>query len=710
MLDHLARLTWRHARAVLVAIVAFAAVAGWFGHDVEHHLKAAGFTDPGSQSEQADGIVGRALGYSGTIGEVILVRGPGGRALDVTDQSVQTEVARIVAAVSKAAYVGRVINPLAAGRSGAPLLARDGRSLILPVFLTGTDLEDRGGKADIAIRVGVGSSPLTVGYGGFAPSFSEVNNQTRRDLTRAELLAFPALTVLLLFVFRSAVAAALPLAVGVLSIVGTLFGLRLMSELVDTSLFALNITTAMGLGLAVDYALLMVSRYREELNHGATFEQAHRRTVVSAGRTVLFSGSTVAAAMAALALMPQRFLYSVGLAGAMVGIFSAATAVLVVPALLAVLGPRLDRFTVRRGAAVSDISQGWLRLARGVMRHPAAACAVTATALLCLAGPVFGTTLTGPSAQAVPRGQQSYSVNRYVNAHYGRAVTEGVTLTLVGPTSASDLAAVSDQISRVPHVAQLSPFLRVNADLALATAALDQPALTGDSQAAVRAMRKVTQPSDVRLLLGGNTARFIDQKSSLLSHAPMVIGVIVLLTLALLFLLTGSVLLPLKTLLMNSLTLAATLGLLVIVFVHRLGAGLIDYPGPYAIEVTSLVFLFAVTFALATDYAILVMARIKELRDSGLSNEEAVVQGMARTGRIISAAALMIAVVFLAFAVSPVFFMKQISVGMAVAVLVDATVVRALLVPSLLKLLGEANWWAPAPLRRFHNRFGIGEG
>jgi uncharacterized membrane protein YdfJ with MMPL/SSD domain len=283
-------------------------------------------------------------------------------------------------------------------------------------------------------------------------------------------------------------------------------------------------------------------------------------------------------------------------------------------------------------------------------------------------------------------------------------------LTLVGPTSASDLAAVSDQISRVPHVAQLSPFLRVNADLALATAALDQPALTGDSQAAVRAMRKVTQPSDVRLLLGGNTARFIDQKSSLLSHAPMVIGVIVLLTLALLFLLTGSVLLPLKTLLMNSLTLAATLGLLVIVFVHRLGAGLIDYPGPYAIEVTSLVFLFAVTFALATDYAILVMARIKELRDSGLSNEEAVVQGMARTGRIISAAALMIAVVFLAFAVSPVFFMKQISVGMAVAVLVDATVVRALLVPSLLKLLGEANWWAPAPLRRFHNRFGIGEG
>ena len=695
---------------MLLAILAFAAVAGFFGQDVEHHLKAAGFTDPSSQSEQADGIVSKALGFSATTGEVILVRGPHSSALDLSDPAVRTEVARIAAAASRATYVGKVVNPLADRQLGAGLLASDGRSLILPVFLTGTDLEDRGGKADTAIRADVGASPLTVGYGGFAPSFSEVNNQTRKDLTQAELLAFPALTVLLLFVFRSAVAASLPLVVGVLSIVGTLFGLRLMSEVVDTSLFALNITTAMGLGLAVDYALLMVSRYREELNHGATFEQAHRRTVVSAGRTVLFSGGTVAAAMAALSLMPQRFLYSVGLAGALVGLLSAATAVLVVPALLAVLGPRLDHFTVRRVAAVSDVSQGWLRLARGVMRNPVASCAVTATALLCLAGPVLGTTLTGPSAQAVPRGQQSYPVNRYVNAHYGRAVTEGITLTVVGPTSASDLTSLGDRVRQVPHIAVLSPFLRVNPDLAIATAALDQPALTGASQSAVREVRNLPAPSDVRMLLGGNTARFIDQKSSLVRHAPLVVGVIVLLTLTLLFMLTGSVLLPLKTLLMNSLTLAATLGLLVVVFVHRVGAGLLDYPGPYAVEVTSLVFLFAVTFALATDYAILVMARIKELHDSGLSNEEAVVQGMARTGRIISAAALMIAVVFLAFAVSPVFFMKQISVGMAVAVLVDATVVRALLVPSLMKLLGEANWWAPGPLRRFHDRFGIREG
>ena len=209
--------------------------------------------------------------------------------------------------------------------------------------------------------------------------------------------------------------------------------------------------------------------------------------------------------------------------------------------------------------------------------------------------------------------------------------------------------------------------------------------------------------------MSGNTARFIDEKSSLLDNAPLVVGLIVLMTIVLLFLLTGSVLLPLKTLLMNALTLAACLGILVLIFEHRFLVDLLDYPGPYAVEVTSLVFLFAVTFALATDYAVLVIARIKELRDSGLSNDEAVALGVARTGRIISAAALMIAVVFAAFAVSPVFFMKQIAVGMALGVIIDATIVRALLVPSLMRLLGEANWWAPPFLRRLHDLVGIRE-
>jgi RND superfamily putative drug exporter len=382
-------------------------------------------------------------------------------------------------------------------------------------------------------------------------------------------------------------------------------------------------------------------------------------------------------------------------------------AIFVVPALLALLGPRINSLSIRRGPAVSDASDRWLRLARAVMRRPVLVALGTTAILLGLAAPLLGTHLTGPSAQAVPPGQQSYDTNRYLESHYPRQVTEGVSLTVTGQLSDEQLAGVAGEVAAVPHVADVAPFTRAGPDVAFTTASLDGPALSDDSQDAVREVRGLSPPGGADLLVSGNTARFIDEKTSLVDNAPLTIGLIVALTVGLLFLLTGSVLLPLKTLVMNVLTLAATLGILVIVFEHKFLAGALDYPGPYAVEVTSLVFLFAVTFALATDYAVLVIARIKEHRDAGLSNDEAVAQGVSRTGRIISAAALMIAVVFAASAISPVFFMKQIAVGMAVGVLIDATIVRALLVPSLMRLLGAANWWAPPFLRRLHNRIGI---
>jgi uncharacterized membrane protein YdfJ with MMPL/SSD domain len=707
-------LTWRRPRTVLAAILLFAAVAGFFGHDVEKHLAAAGFADPASQSEKAGRVLADELGHAAEPGLVVLIRAKDGGKLDLTSPTIRAEVNRLAAQTAKGEYVGPVDNPLASPDPAATgLVAADGRSLVLAAHLTDPDVEDKGGIADESVRRLVKSDIVDVGFGGYAPGFNEVNDQTREDLTKAELIAFPILGILLLLVFRSAIAMFIPLIVGGLSIVGTLLALRIMSTFVDTSLFALNIATALSLGLAVDYALLIVSRHREEVaKHGYT-ELALSNTVASAGRTALFSGLTVAGAMAALVLMPQRFLYSIGVAGGVVGILSASMAVLVVPALLSWLGPNVNKFSIRRGPAVSDASSGWLRVARGVMRRPVAVAVITTSALLALALPLAGTHLTGPSSQAVPPGAQAYGVTKYLNAHYPRAVMEGVSLTVTGKASDADLEKLRTEIQAVPHVdpkSPVPPFTRVSDTVAFTTAALDGPALSDTSQDAIKEIRDLAVGSGDKLLVSGNTARFIDQKASLASNAPMVVALIVLLTVVLLFLLTGSVLLPLKTLLMNALTLSAVLGILVIVFEKKFGSGLLDYPGPYAVEVTSMVFLFVVTFALATDYAVLVMARIKELRDSGLSNEEAVAQGVARTGRIISAAALMIAVVFAAFAVSPVFFMKQIAVGMALAVIIDATVVRALLVPSLMRLLGEANWWAPKPLRRFHDRFGIREG
>jgi RND superfamily putative drug exporter len=396
-------------------------------------------------------------------------------------------------------------------------------------------------------------------------------------------------------------------------------------------------------------------------------------------------------------------------AGTSVALLSALLAILVVPSLLALLGPRIDALSIRRGPAVSDTSDGWYRLARGVMRRPIVTALASSALLLAAAAPLLWTTLTGPSAEAVPPGQPSYDAYRYLEAHYPRDVTEAVTVTVDGPAGPEQLAALQRGLAAVDGVVRGTPFAPTGDEVAYANLALGDPALSEISQDVVKEIRDLDPPAGSNVLVSGNTAGFIDQKESLMQHAPLVVAIVAVTTLILLFLLTGSVLLPLKTLLMNMLTLGATLGVLVLAFQEGWLKTPLDYTGPAAIEVTSLVFLFAVIFGLATDYAVLVMARIKERYDAGDSNEETVAVGIARTGRVITAAALAIALVFLAFAVSSVFFVKQIAIGMAVGVMVDATIVRALLVPSLMRLLGDWNWWAPAPLRRLQVRFGFSE-
>ncbi len=709
MLARIADLTWTRPKVVLAIVGAFAVFAGAVGHDVEKHLKAAGFTDSASESERATDLLRETLGYDANPGLVLVVRDPDGGKLDLQSPALRREVARLSSRVGEVEHVGRVIDPLADRRAGARLIAEDGRSLVISGHLSTADVEDKGGLVAEDVEPLLDSTPLDVAMSGFAPGFNDVNDQTREDLTTAELIAFPALTILLLLVFRGVVAAAIPLLIGVISILGTFLVLRVMSELVDTSVFALNIATALSLGLAVDYALLLVSRYREEIARDGATREAHRRTVMTAGRTALFSGLTVAVALAALVILPQRFLYSIGVAGAAVGLLSALVAILVVPSVLALLGTRIDALSIRRGPAVSDESDRWYRIARGVMRRPVAVALASSALLLAASVPLLTTVLTGPSAEAVPPGQPSYDAGEYVGAHYPRDVGEAITVTVRGKAGDAQLERFGGQIAAVKGIERGSPFVRASDDVAYANFAATGPALDRASQDAVDEIRALAPPGAGSTLVSGNTARFIDQKQSLVDHLPPVVAIVAATTLLLLFMLTGSVLLPIKTLVMNALTLSATLGVIVLAFQDGWLDGVFDYTGPAAVEVTSLVFLFAVIFGLATDYAVLVMARIKELHDRGHSNEEAVALGIGRTGRVISAAAVMIAVVFLAFGVSSVFFMKQIAVGCAVGVLLDATIVRALLVPSLMRLFGEWNWWAPGPLRRFQLRYGFRE-
>ncbi len=727
--ERIAAFTWRHPRKILAAIGLFMVAAALLGGKVEEHLQAAGFGDSSSESERAIELLRDELGYDAGPGVVVLVRDPAGDQLAIGSRSVRSEVARLSGELGKARFVAKVDNPLrdldkAIGglppgtdtaplveqfQDKNPLIADEGRSILITGHLNSDDPESDGGDAADDVKRLLHSDTLDIGFAGFAVGFSEVEAQAREDLNRAELIAFPVLAILLLIVFRGLIAAAVPLLIGVASILGTFLALRIMSEFASTSLFALNITTALSLGLAVDYALLMISRYREELEADGATEEAHRRMVTTAGRTVVFSGITVAAALAALMLFPQRFLYSVGAAGAIVGVLASTIALFGVSALVAILGERINKFSIRRGPAVSATSGGWYRLAHGVMRRPKTVALASAAGMLLVASPALSTDLTGPSAEAVPRGQDSFPVQERINRDYERDSTEPITVTVSGDATVGMLKRLNSTVASLPGVTTRTPFLRAGPETRYANFGSAEKALDDDTQQIVREIRSLSVPG-ADVLVAGNTARFLDQKESLASHLPAVVAVAVAVTLLLLFLLTGSIILPIKTLVMNGLTLAAVLGILTLGFQEGWLDAALSYEGPAGVELMTLALVFAITFGLATDYAVLVMARIKEQHDLGVPNREAVAIGIGRTGRVITAAAMMLAVVFAAFATSEIFFMKQAAVAQATGVLIDATIVRALLVPSLMALLGEFNWWAPGPLKRFQKRFGFSEG
>jgi uncharacterized membrane protein YdfJ with MMPL/SSD domain len=707
-LTRIANLTWQHPKKVLAAVGIFTVLAFALSSHVEQHLKAAGFSDPASESSQEQDLLIEKTGSDGIPGMLLLVKPDGDTPrLALHSPALRREARRLSTILRSLDKVSRVENPLA---GGAPqLIARDRSSLLLTAYFSSNDVQVLANAADEA-HERVSSSRFHVTVGGLAGGFNEVNDTVRSDLLKAEMIAFPVLALLLLIVFRGVVAATIPLVVGMVSIAGTFLVLRVMSEFVDTSVFALNITTAIGLGLAVDYGLLLVTRFREELERDGPSRESHRRLVESAGRTVLFSGLTVSSAMAALTILPQRFLYSVGAGGAIASLFAALGALLVVPSLLALLGPRINALSLRRGPAVSDESGGWYRLARGVMRHPVAVALGSAAILLVLALPMLGVRLTVPGTETDPPGTASREIVLAVDHHYPASLGIPISVLVDGRMGDAQLRRLSLRIAAIKGVDGPAPFQRVAPDLALANFGLRgnaDNALNDESQDAVRAIRALNGPAP--LLVAGYTAEFLDLKTSLADNLPLVIGIIALTTLILLFMLTGSVVLPLKTLLMNLLTLAGTLGVIVAAFQWGLLDGLLGYSGPKGMETTNLVLMFAVIFGLSTDYAVLVLARIKELHDSGLPNEEAVARGIARTGRVISAAALCLAAVFLAFTTSSIFFMKEAGIGYAAAVLIDATLVRALLVPALMRLFGDWNWWAPAPLRRFQKRYGFSE-
>jgi uncharacterized membrane protein YdfJ with MMPL/SSD domain len=591
-------------------------------------------------------------------------------------------------------------------------VSKDSRSTYIAVTLkTFDDKKWQETGADIADQL---SAKPGVIVGGAAVAQEQVNKQVEKDLRMAEMLAFPLLFLLSFLFFRSLIASALPLMIGGLAIVGTFLILRIASEVGSISIFALNLTTALGLGLAIDYSLFIVSRYREEIAKDGPGLAAMRRVLATAGRTVFFSSLTVSAALASLLVFPQRFLYSMGLGGALVALFAALISLTVLPAVLTLLGTRVNslapRFLQRRAEADTrpDESGFWYRLSRFVMRRPVPVATISAALLIVMGIPFFNIKFDTVDPTVLPSSASARQAYDAVSSEFPpyRETPIWVDVEGGGPKAATRFAA---QVRKVPGVAEVNPPLRLKGDVTALQIVSSHPFVSEASQTTVKRIRDLRPPPGTTALVGGATADFIDLQSSLASHLPIVLGIIILATLTILFLMSGSVILPIKSLLMNFLNLSAVFGLLVLIFQDGRFEGLLNYTSPGAIEQTMPILLFAVAFGLSTDYAVFLLSRIKEARDNGASDSESVAIGLERTGRIVTAAALLFAVAMFAFATSQIIFIKENGVGTALAVLIDASIIRALLVPSLMELLGKWNWWAPKPLRRLHERFGISE-
>jgi uncharacterized membrane protein YdfJ with MMPL/SSD domain len=703
MFDALARLADGNARRIGLFAIAFFVLAGALGGSVADRLDPYGADDPETESVIAE----ERLTDAGLRGMAVVVVVEDAQ---VASPATRERVLALERGVRRRADVESVTGYYET-RSPA-FVSKDGDSTYFAVALKPTD-DKEWQEAGAEIADSLAAEPGVV-VGGGAVAQEQVNKQVEKDLQRAEMLAFPLLFLLSLLFFRSLIASLLPLMIGALAIVGTFLILRLASEFGSISIFALNLTTALGLGLAIDYSLFVVSRYREEIAIDGPGLAAMRRVLATAGRTVFFSSLTVSAALASLLVFPQRFLYSMGLGGSLVALFAALISLTVLPAVLTLLGTRVNagapKFLQRRAEADArpDESGFWYRLSRFVMRRPAPIATFSALLLIVMGLPFLGIKFNTVDPTVLPESASARQAYDTVSTEFPpyRETPIWIDVEGGGPGAAASVAA---EVRRVDGVAAVNPPQRLRDGVTAVQAISANPFASDASEATVKTIRDLPSPPGTTVMVAGATADFVDFQSSLARHLPIALAIVVIATLVILFLMTGSVVLPIKSLLMNFLNLSAVFGLLVLIFQDGRLEGFLDYSSPGAIEQTMPILLFAVAFGLSTDYAVFLLSRIKEARDNGASDTESVAIGLERTGRIVTAAALLFAVAMGAFATSQIIFIKENGVGTALAVLIDASIIRALLVPSLMELLGKWNWWAPAPLRRLHERWGVNE-
>jgi uncharacterized membrane protein YdfJ with MMPL/SSD domain len=668
---------WR-GRLLLIAI-SVTVVAGIGSSSVFDRVKPFGFQDPGSDSSRVNDRLEAATGQRVLPDVVLLVE-----SADQTDDEL-----RAGSELRSIPEVTRTVTPA----ENPNLIAEDGRSAVVLAFLD-ADTEDVPAVGEL-VRERFADDPA-IAVGGAAVTAYELNQTTEDDLRRIELFAAPILLLLSLFVFRGLVAALLPLVAGGVSILTTLSLLGLLTNWVDIDVFAINIVTGLGLGLAIDYSLFLVNRFRERLEHHDSVVDALIFTMQTTGRMVVFSGLTVAVAMLSLCVFPQRFLYSIGLGGAIVAISSAAVCLLILPALLAVLQHRVNALApgwMQR----SPGARGWRGFGDIALRRPALV-AVAIVAVMVVAGlPFLRVELTRADARVLPKDASARQVDREIQRGFPSDPATGIVVTVETPDRSATRNAAG-VLAEDPAVNEVAPPKRLSKGLVRVDASLTGDPFSDASVDAVEQARSLDWGGEA--LVGGPSAELRDQRDSLAAHLPVALAFIVVSTALILFAMTKSVILPLVALAMNALTVSVAFGVLVFVFQDGRLENALDFTSQGALDSSMPILLFAVAFGLSTDYGVFALQGVAEARRETEDEARAVALGLERTGGQIIAAALLFAVAMGAFAFSELVYVKEVAVGTAVAVLVDATLVRGLLLPAVLKLLGPWAWWTPEWLRR----------
>jgi RND superfamily putative drug exporter len=697
MFDSLGRFVHQRRRWVIAGALIFIAIASVWGTQVFGALKGGGFDDPRSGSSHAAKIINDRIGPADD--ELVVLYES--RSATVDDPAFRATVTGTLARLPKSEVPH--VTTFWDTRSPA-LVSGDRHATYAAIRLAGADQQARLKTYD-KIRGDLAAPGLKTLRGGSIGVNGELSRKTASGLARAEMISTPILLILLVVIFGSLVSAVLPLAIGGVAILGAFTVLRLLTLTTDVSTFAINVVTMLGLGLAIDYALFIVTRYREELRRTDSEREALVRTMATAGRTVAFSGITVAIALGGLLFFPQMFLRSMGLGGMAVVLVDMVAALTVLPALLALLGRRVDALRLIRRHPREGRGT-WYRLAHSVMRRPVAYATGSVLVLLVLGAPFLGIRFGSIDVRALPPGAESRTVSATLDRDFPHSSLSPIDVVLTGGVSGSGLEGYVGRLRALPGVssANLAGTAPDATHVAVRTAADPQSSSARDLVRRIRAL-----PAPGRVYVGGETAELSDLLSSLGRVLPWTALFVGAVTFALLFAALGSIVLPLKALVMNALSLSAAFGVMVWGFQNGHLAGLLGFTSTGAVEASQPVLILAVAFGLSMDYELFLLSRIKEEWDRTGDNTAAVAVGLQRTGAIITNAALLLAVVIGAFTTSDIAFIKLIGVGLLAAVVVDATLVRALLVPATIRLLGRANWWLPRPLRRLHARVAVSE-